>query len=78
MINIKPSHKGLLHKKLGVAQGAPLPSGKVAKAAKSASPTLKKEAVFAENAKKWNHTGGHAKQTTTPVATDRGNFGLKG
>lgn len=77
-INIKPSHKGLLHKKLGVPAGAPMPAGKVAKAAKSSNPTLKKEAVFAENAKKWNHGGGHKAQTTTPVKTDRGSFGLKG
>ena len=77
-INIKPSHKGLLHKKLGVPQGSPMPAGKVAKAAKSSNPTLKKEAVFAENAKKWNHGGGHKPQVKTPVKSDRGTFSIKG
>ena len=74
-INIKSSHKGLLHKKLGVPQGKPMPAAKVAKAVKSSNPTLKKEAVFAENAKKWNHSSGHKKQTMTAV---KGGFGIKG
>jgi hypothetical protein len=52
-IRIKPSHKGLLHKKLGVAQGKPIPAAKVEKAENSKSPALRKEAQFAENAKKW-------------------------
>lgn len=54
-IKIKPSHKGLLHKKLGVPQGQPIPPGRLAEALKSASPALRKEANFARNAKKWNH-----------------------
>ncbi len=54
-INIKPSHKGLLHKNLGVKQGEPIPAGKLAKAANSSSAAVRKRAVFAENAKKWNH-----------------------
>jgi hypothetical protein len=52
-IRIKPSHKGLLHKKLGVPQGKPIPAAKMAKAADSKSPALRKEVTFAENAKKW-------------------------
>jgi hypothetical protein len=56
-INIKPSHKGLLHKNLGVKQGQPIPANKLAKAKKSASPAEKKRIVFAENAKKWHHGG---------------------
>ena len=71
-INIKPSHKGKLHRALGVPEGKPMPAAKVAKAVKSSNPTLKKEAVFAENAKKWNK---HPKQTTTKVS---GGFGIKG
>ena len=51
-IHIKASHKGLLHEKLGVPKGEKIPMKKVEKAAKSKSPTLKKEAVFAENVKK--------------------------
>lgn len=57
-INIKPSHKGLLHKELGVAQGSPIPAKKLAKAANSGSAAERKRAVFAENANKWNHGGG--------------------
>ncbi len=54
-IDIKPSHKGLLHKKLGIPQGEPIPEAKLRAAAKSANPTLRKEAQFALNAKKWKH-----------------------
>lgn len=56
-INIKPSHKGLLHKDLGVAEGKPISSKKLSSAKKNASPAEKKRIVFAENARKWNHKG---------------------
>lgn len=56
-IHIKPSHKGLLHKKLGIAQGTPIPASKIAAAKRSASPALRKEATFAQNAKSWHHGG---------------------
>ena len=56
-IKIKPAHKGLLHKKLGVKQGEPISEAKIEKAEASSSPKLRKEAVFAENAKHWNHSG---------------------
>lgn len=56
-IYIKPSHKGLLHKKLGVAQGSPIPAKKLAKAEHSSSPALRKEANFAKNAKSFHHPG---------------------
>ena len=46
---IKPSHKGLLHKKLGVPQGEKIPEAKIAKAKHSKSPALRKEATFAQN-----------------------------
>jgi hypothetical protein len=46
---IKPSRRGLLHKKLGVPQGEKIPAAKLAAAKKSSSPSLRKEAVFAEN-----------------------------
>ena len=55
-IHIKPSHKGLLHKELGVASGSPIPAKKLAKAAASSNPAERKRAVFAENAKHWNHS----------------------
>jgi hypothetical protein len=52
-IQIKKSHKGELHKDLGVPAGHKIPAEKLAKAAKSKDPAVKKRAVFAENAKKW-------------------------
>lgn len=55
--------KGALHKDLGVPEGKPIPAGKLEKAAHSSDPLEKKRAVFAENAKKWNH-GGTRKVTT--------------
>lgn len=54
-IHIKPSHAGLLHKDLGVAQDKPIPEKKLEKGLHSSDPAEKKRAVFAENAKHWNH-----------------------
>ncbi len=54
-IHIKPSHKGLLHKDLGVPEGNPIPSGKLASAKNSSDPAVRKRATFAANAKKWHH-----------------------
>lgn len=53
-IKIKKSHKGLLHKDLGVAAGKKIPKSKIKKAANSSDAAVKKRAVFAENASKWN------------------------
>lgn len=53
-IAIKPSHKGLLHKKLGVPAGEKIPAKKLAEAKHSKSAALRKEANFAENAKDWH------------------------
>ena len=52
-IKIKPANKGKLHKALGVPEGKNIPAGKLKKALKSKNSALKKEAVFAQNAKKW-------------------------
>lgn len=52
-IRIKPSHKGLLHKDLGVKQGKKLTEKQIEKAEKSSDPAVRKRATFAENAKKW-------------------------
>ena len=52
----KASHKGLLHKDLGVKAGEPIPAKKLASAENSNSPAVRKRAVFAENAKHW-HSG---------------------
>lgn len=54
-IHIKPSHKGMLHRDLGVKQGKPIPEAKLKKAEHSSNPAVKKRAVFAENAKHWKH-----------------------
>ncbi len=53
-IHIKPSHKGRLHAALGVPQGHPIPAAKIAAAKNSASPAVRKEATFAQNARRWN------------------------
>ena len=53
-IRINPAHKGELHAELHVAQGQPIPAGKLAKAEHSSSPGERKRAVFAENAEGWN------------------------
>lgn len=57
VIKIKKSHRGLLHKDLGVPAGKKIPAKKLAAAEKGASPALKKRIVFAENAKSWNKGG---------------------
>jgi hypothetical protein len=54
-IKIKPSHKGELHKELGVKPGKKIPEKKLAAAEHSKSPKERKQAQFAENAKKWSH-----------------------
>lgn len=56
-IHINPANKGKLHEELGVAPGKKIPAKKLAKAVNSSNPAEKKRAVFAENAKKWNHKG---------------------
>lgn len=54
-IKIKKSHEGLLHKKLGVPAGQKIPLSKIKAAEKSKSPALRKEARFADNARKFKH-----------------------
>lgn len=54
-IKIKPSHKGLLHKKLHVPAGEKIPESKLEKAAHSPSAATRKQANFAKNAKSWKH-----------------------
>lgn len=54
-IHIKASHKGLLHRDLGVASGEPIPTKKLESAKANASPAEKKRITFAENAKKFKH-----------------------
>jgi len=54
-INIKPSHKGLLHKDLHVAAGHKIPAAKLQAAKHSRDPAVRKRATFAINAKGFNH-----------------------
>ena len=58
MISIKPSHQGLLHEHLGIAEGQKLTIGDLMRAKKrakkSGNGTLMKEATFAANARSWN------------------------
>jgi len=53
-IHIKKSHRGLLHKNLGVAKGKKIPASKL-KVKSTDSAAVKKRKVFAQNAKKWHH-----------------------
>lgn len=53
-IKIKPSNKGLLHKDTGTPAGKKIPAAKIEAAEDSPDPKVRKRAVFAENAKKWN------------------------
>jgi hypothetical protein len=73
-INIKPENVGKLHKTLGVAKGSKIPEKKLAKAKDSSNPALKKEAVFAENARHWSHK----QKPMKDVKSDRGDFKIKG
>ena len=50
-IRIKKSHEGKLHKALGIPAGQKIPLSKEEKAAHSKSPSLRKEAQFALNAR---------------------------
>jgi len=53
-IKIKPSHKGLLHKDLGIKQGKGIPLSALARAKHSDSAAERKRATFAMNARSWN------------------------
>ena len=52
-IQIKKSHKGLLHKDTGTPKGEKIPEAKLEKAKHSKDAAVRKRATFAENAKKW-------------------------
>lgn len=54
-ISIKPSHEGKLHRELGVKAGKKIPAAKLEAAKKSKSPMIRREATFAENAKRFKH-----------------------
>lgn len=56
MGDIKPSHKGLLHKAMGISKSKKIPSKKLAKEKKVAKKTgnkkLMKQVVYAQNVRK--------------------------
>lgn len=54
-INIKPSNKGKLHRALGIKEGNEIPNAVLAEKKKKAGPALKKEIVFAQNAREWHN-----------------------
>ena len=53
-IHIKASHKGLLHKKLGIKEGKEIPASKLT-VKPGDSPATVKQKTFAKNAKSWRH-----------------------
>lgn len=53
-IKIKPSRRGLLHEKLGIPKSKKIPESDL-KVEPNDSTALKKEKVFAKNAKSWKH-----------------------
>jgi len=57
VIKIKKENKGKLHKDLGIKEGEKIPTKKMERAKKNASPAEKKRIVFAENARKWHKKG---------------------
>jgi hypothetical protein len=52
---LNPAHKGQFHRDVGKPQGAPITQADIAKGKASGNPAEVKRAVFAENAKGWNH-----------------------
>lgn len=49
---IKPSHKGLLHRDLGIPEGQPIPISKLEAAKHSKDPAIRRRANFAINFRK--------------------------
>jgi hypothetical protein len=67
MIKIKKSHRGILHKELGVPLDEKIPAKKLTKAEKSSSPAERKRASFAKAEKGWDHHGSHSGKTRRRV-----------
>lgn len=47
--------KGKLHRELGVSEDKKIPADRLAKAAHSSDPEIKRDAIRAETMKKWKH-----------------------
>lgn len=54
-IRIKPSHKGDLHKALGIPQDKPIPEAKLDAAKRSSNAHVREMATFAKNARGFKH-----------------------
>ena len=52
---IKPSHKGMLHREMGIDPSKPIPSLKLHEALNGADEKERKRIQFALNAKKFKH-----------------------
>lgn len=51
-------HKGKLHRELGIPEGEKIGTARLAKAARSSSPEVARDAKRAQTMKTWNHGGG--------------------
>jgi hypothetical protein len=60
-------HPGSLHTALGVPQGEKIPAKKLAKAAKSKSPSIRRKVALAKTLKGFHHHNPHASQPRHPT-----------
>lgn len=56
-IYIEPSHKGELHRDLGVPEGQTLTADDIQRGLDSKDPAVRMRARFAKNARSFTHTG---------------------
>lgn len=52
---VKPSHKGRLHRALGIPEGEKIPISRIHAAERSSDAAVAKEARYAETMRGWNH-----------------------
>lgn len=55
MIAIKKSHRGRLHKALGIPEGQPIPLKLLMQKKHSENPAMRKMANFAATSRRWRH-----------------------
>ena len=61
--NFKPGgQKGKLHREIGVPEGEKIPAKKLAQAARSKNPEIRRDAIRAKTMKKWHHGGSTPRQ----------------
>lgn len=49
--------KGKLHRELGISEGEKIPAARLAAAARSSNPEIKRDAIRAKTMKSWSHGG---------------------